>query len=344
MFADEHEKARALFLAAIERFEELGEIAMSARFHLTELEVRAGRYEEAARQSAESLGEAEQRGLDVAMASNLYGSALVDAHRGRHEQARTAAEHAVAIASRSGDWIFESQALAVLGFLELSLERPTEATEILEPLAHRLVDAGLGDPSVWVGALPNAIEALIAIGELERARPLLTTLEAQGAALQGPWTRARAARAAGLLAAAEGREEDAVAGFESALAEAEIPFECGRTLLALGSVQRRARQRRLARETLNQALSIFEELGATLWAEQTSAELPRIGGRTPASDGLTPSERRIAKLVAEGKTNKEVAALLVVTDRTVESALTQIYRKLDVRSRTELSRKLAGQA
>ena len=72
------------------------------------------------------------------------------------------------------------------------------------------------------------------------------------------------------------------------------------------------------------------------------AELARIGGRTPAGDDLTPTERRIAELVAEGKTNREVAAILVVAERTVESALTQIYRKLEVRSRTELARKLAG--
>ena len=85
---------------------------------------------------------------------------------------------------------------------------------------------------------------------------------------------------------------------------------------------------------------MFEELGAPLWAARARAELARIGGRAPAGDALTPTEQRIAQLVAEGKTNKEVAATLVVAERTVESALTQIYRKLDVRSRTELARKL----
>src|SRR5207253_9317007 len=85
------------------------------------------------------------------------------------------------------------------------------------------------------------------------------------------------------------------------------------------------------------------QLGAKLWAEKTWAELGRIGGRAPSTGGLTPTERRIADLVAEGKTNKEVASVLVVADRTVESALTQIYRKLDVRSRTELAHKRSGQ-
>jgi DNA-binding NarL/FixJ family response regulator len=121
-----------------------------------------------------------------------------------------------------------------------------------------------------------------------------------------------------------------------------MPLERGRTLLLLGSLQRRARERRSARDTLERAVSTFDEVGAPLWASKARAELSRIGGRGPAGDELTPSERRIAELVAQGKTNKEVAAILVVADRTVESALTQIYRKLEVRSRTELTRKLTS--
>ena len=109
-----------------------------------------------------------------------------------------------------------------------------------------------------------------------------------------------------------------------------------------GSILRRRRQRRRAREALERALAIFERLGSRVYAEQTRSELGRIGGRAPSGDELTPSERRIAELVAEGKTNKEVAATLVVTERTVESALTHIYRKLEVRSRTELARRLTN--
>jgi DNA-binding NarL/FixJ family response regulator len=122
------------------------------------------------------------------------------------------------------------------------------------------------------------------------------------------------------------------------------PFELARTLLALGTVQRRARRRRDARESLDRAIATFDLLGARVWAERARGELARIGGRAASGDGLTPSERRIAELVAEGMTNKEVAATLVVADRTVESALTQIYRKLDVRSRTELARKMSSPA
>jgi DNA-binding NarL/FixJ family response regulator len=87
---------------------------------------------------------------------------------------------------------------------------------------------------------------------------------------------------------------------------------------------------------------VFEELGTPLWLEKAREELARIGGRAPSRDELTPNELRIARLVGEGKTNKEVAAALFVSDRTVESALTKIYRKLEVRSRTELARKLGA--
>ena len=114
-----------------------------------------------------------------------------------------------------------------------------------------------------------------------------------------------------------------------------------RTLLALGRTQRRAKKRAAARTTLEDALARFETLGAPLWAEQTRAELARIGGRAPSRGDLTEAERRIAELVAEGHTNNEVAAALFLTEHSVETALTRIYRKLDVRSRTELARALS---
>jgi DNA-binding CsgD family transcriptional regulator len=111
-------------------------------------------------------------------------------------------------------------------------------------------------------------------------------------------------------------------------------------LLALGATQRRAKQRAAARATLGEALAAFERLGAPLWAEKARADLGRIGGRAPSRGDLTESERRIAALVAEGHTNREVAAALFVTEHTVEGALTRVYRKLGVRSRGELAGRL----
>jgi DNA-binding CsgD family transcriptional regulator len=129
--------------------------------------------------------------------------------------------------------------------------------------------------------------------------------------------------------------EEAVAKHE----HAGDPFGRARALLALGIVRRRARQKRPAREAIEAALAGFEALGAAGWAERAGGELGRIGGRTRA-EGLTAAERRVASLVAEGRTNREVAAALFLAERTVASHLSRVYTKLDVRSRTELARKL----
>jgi DNA-binding CsgD family transcriptional regulator len=148
----------------------------------------------------------------------------------------------------------------------------------------------------------------------------------------------------GVIRAARGDLDGAVIALERALgchqAAAAWPFDRGLTLLELGRVQRRLRRKRDCRATLERALAAFETLGAPLWAQTVRSELGRIGGRT-AADGLTTSEHRIASLVAEGRSNGEVAAELFVTVRTVETALTRIYRKLDVRSRAELAHKFA---
>ena len=97
--------------------------------------------------------------------------------------------------------------------------------------------------------------------------------------------------------------------------------------------------KRSARDEIDAALEVFEELGATTWVERARAELGRIGGRR-REEGLSPAERRVAALVAEGRTNREVAAALFLTERTVASHLTRVYAKLGVRSRTELARRL----
>jgi DNA-binding CsgD family transcriptional regulator len=193
--------------------------------------------------------------------------------------------------------------------------------------------------------VPDEIEALILLDRLDEAEALLSRLEEQALMLDRPSALATAGRCRALIAEARGRHDDSLALLRSALTEHDrvpMPFERARTLLVLGTAQRRARQRRLARETMNDALAIFDELGAELWANKARSEISRIGGRARSTRELTPTEQRIAELVAAGKTNKEVAAILVVADRTVESALTQIYRKLEVRSRTELARKLTA--
>ena len=183
------------------------------------------------------------------------------------------------------------------------------------------------------------------LGEIPEARRLLVDLQDRARRIDSPWANASAARCEGLILATEGDLDAALAAHAYAVSVCEglpQPFDLARTLLARGIVQRRARRRREARETLQRALGSFDELGARLWAERARGELSRFGGRAPAGGELTPSERRIAAVVAEGKTNKEAAAALFLSVHTVEGALKRIYRKLGVRSRTELSRLLRG--
>jgi DNA-binding CsgD family transcriptional regulator len=346
MCAGRLDEARARMKVSLERAVSLGDegAVSAALLHQAELEFRAGNWVLAARQAAEGYERAEQMGREQDMSALLYACALVDAHLGRVGEARAAAARGIALAESCGDEVFLLQHFAALGFLELSLGDAAAADAVLGPLAARLAASGWREPSIY-GELPNAIEALVELGELDKARRLLGDLQDRVGRIESPWGEASAGRCEGLILAAEGDVEGALAALEGALAVHERlpqPFDLARTLLALGATERRARKRRAARETLDRALAIFDELGAVLWAQKARAELARIGGRAPAGDELTPSERRIAELVAEGRTNREVAAVLVVTERTVESALTQIYRKLAVRSRTELARKLAG--
>jgi DNA-binding CsgD family transcriptional regulator len=348
MFAGLLDEARARMGVSYDRAVSLGdERAVSAALlHLAELEFRAGNWPLAARYVAEGYEHAEQMSREQDMSAHLYASALVDAHLGHVEEARDAAERGMALSESCGDEVFRLQHLAALGFLELSIGDAGAADWILRPLAARLNSLGWREPSIY-GELPNAIEALVELGELAEARRLLTDLQGRVGRIESPWGEASADRCEGLILSAEGDLEAALEAYARALRVHERlpqPFDLGRTLLALGTGERRARRRRAARETLRSALQIFDELGAVLWAERARSELARIGGRAPTRDDLTPSEQRIAELVAEGKTNKEVAAILVLADRTVESALTRIYRKLQVRSRTELARKLAGAA
>ena len=310
--------------------------------YLTELECRAANFQAAAAHASECWARSEQRGERYQGGAALWAKALADAHLGRVEEARAAAELGTALSTEIGEEVYRVLNRFALGFLELSLGDAARADAVLRLLPLRLVDLGWDEPSlfpVW----PNAIEALIGVGEHDLAARYLGLYRERAVRCDCPWALATAARCQGRLLLAEGDTDGALAAFDQALLEhRRTPgaFERCRTLLALGSAQRRARRVKAARETLHAALTGFEELGAPLWAEQTRAELGRIGGRTRSRDELTPAEQRVATLVAEGRTNKEVAAALVVSVHTVEAALTQVYRKLDVRSRTELARRL----
>jgi DNA-binding CsgD family transcriptional regulator len=230
----------------------------------------------------------------------------------------------------------------VLGLVALWSGDPAAALEWLGRADERAATLGWGEPSVrWWTA--DHVELLLERGRIDDAVRLVDAWEADAARVGREWVLAHVTRCRGLVAAARGNVEDALFLLEQAAGEHEVvgdPFGRARSLLLLGTVRRRGRQKRPARDAIEAAFEGFEAIGASGWAGKARAELGRIGGRTRA-EGLTPAERRVASLVAEGRTNREIAAALFLGERTVASHLTRIYAKVGVRSRTELARQLS---
>jgi DNA-binding CsgD family transcriptional regulator len=189
--------------------------------------------------------------------------------------------------------------------------------------------------------LGDLVEAAVLAGDLELAETTLETrLERLAERIPLPWIVEVAGRGRGLVAAARGRFDEALDGFGRSLAAldaSDMPFERGRTLMARGQVQLRAGRRRAARADLEAAEQLFATLGARVWAARAQAELARIGGRRASRWDLTGSERSVADLAASGRSNREIADQLVLSVRTVESHLASAYRKLEVRSRVQLT-------
>ena len=274
-------------------------------------------------------------GRSVAVANR----ALVRAHLGDVEATRRDADEALRTAAASGAVMAQRTIAWTLGLLELSLGDPRAAHGHLDGLVGAARSAGIREPGA-LRFVPDDIEALVATGEVDAAAELLDWYASLAEGAGRVHAIAAADRCRGLLRSAGDDEAGAIEALEasrSRYATVAFPFDAARTGLALGAAQRRAGRRRDARATLEAALAAFEALGADRWAETTRRELAAISGRTSGGNELTVAERRVAELVAEGRTNREVAAALYLTERTVESHLSHVYAKVGVRSRTELA-------
>lgn len=325
---------------ALERGDESSLPLMLA--HLSEIECLLGDWNAAMRWASESVDAAVQTAQAPHRSYALAARALVNAYLGHEDRTRAEAAEALALAQESAEYGSATSREAI-ALLELSREDARAVQATLAPLLARCEGEGIVEPGV-LRFVPDEIEALVLLGERQAAAGLLERFEERARQLGRRGAVAAAARCRGLVAASS-REFDAALSYLGAAldtyAELPLPFERARALLDFGSAQRRARERRAARKTLEEALALFDRLGASLWAERTRRELRRISGRAPSSGELTPAEQRVADLVAAGMTNREVAAALYVTPRTVEGTLSRVYTKLGVRSRTELARRLA---
>ena len=316
-------------------------LATSMLFALSGHCTRAGRFDEALELADRGLAAAEQSRQHLQRGALLYGRALALAHVGREEEAVGAAREGLEISERAGHVWAGAENLWALGLSQLWLGRNEEALESLTRAIEAVRAGGVREIGI-VPAHADAVEAALAVGRPELAEDFQRELEEEG---EAPWLRAAALRSRGLMRAAAGDLEGALQALGRSVSEdRELgePFALARARLALGATLRRAKRKRRAREELETARADFEALRSPRWARRAEEELARVSGRAPAGDELTATERRVADLVAAGRSNKQVAADLFVSVRAVEANLTRIYAKLGLRSRTQLARALGA--
>jgi DNA-binding CsgD family transcriptional regulator len=348
IYVERYDEARAGIERMLLSSRAMGDVW--AEMHMTRnlaiLDLWEGRFPAARAGAARSLAMAEPTGAPTGIAFSLSVLAWLAAVEGRESEAREHAARADDLAQRGVGFLHvQARLQATLGLLELGLGRPLVAIELLSEVAELAERHGVREPSVLPYA-PDLIEAYARAGEHEAAARELAKFAELAGAVDRRWALAAVARLQGLLGLDEDLDEHFGAALKLHEQGAGSPFERGRTELLYGERLRRAKRRVEAREHLRAAIELFDGLGAAPWSEQARRELRASGESIPrrdptAPEKLTPQELQIALLVAEGKTNRDVAAALFLSPKTIEFHLTRVYRKLDLHSRAELARLFA---
>lgn len=341
-YRDDVEEARARLYPfraqLLERGEESDLPLLS--IHLAWMECLAGRLDHADALAREAL-EFATLGDDATMQMHAHSFiAFLAGCRGEEKRCR---EHAAAVAAGPDSCLIQVWQAAGLATLELALDRPADAHAALARLSEFFSTYGRVDPFL-LAFIPDDVEALAALGEVDHAERLtrVYTGSAEAAGRESPLAAADRCTAVLLSARDDLHSARALAERSTAtLGRLAMPLELGRSLLLLGRINRRLKQKAAARDALARAVAVFDEAGAILWAERARTEHDRVGRRVDG-DELTPSEERVAALAASGLTNREVAATAFLSQKTVEANLSRIYRKLGIRSRAELGLRLAA--
>ncbi len=313
-------------------------------FHTVFINIWRGDFAEAALLAEDLAERARQLGGDLPRCVSLTSRAAVAAYLGDVDQARIDAAEALYAGQRSNSNALSEWPVTILGFLEVSLGDYSAALTTLQSEVSRIHAAPDGTEIIAASFMPDAVEAMIQLGRLEDAEPLIDILERNGRRLDRPWMMSAGLRGRATLHAAHGDLTAATATAEEAMIQHErlpMPFERARTQLLLGQLQRRQRRRDAAAATLLEAQRTFQQLGTRLWAQRAGAELTRGTSGRRRAEGLTPSEQRVAELAVSGMTNRDIATTLFISPKTVEVNLSRIYRKLKIRSRVELYKALA---
>ena len=346
LYAGKHAPARRLLERAVAANRGLGAVGdLGYTLHVyAQVDWYDGRLQRAYGRALEAVQIAEELGTPQMLDDCLSRLAIFEAALGRESDSRSHGQRALESALQLGDRKNEVRARSALGMLALVTGDADAAVGQLAPAVAALEGGGVGNANQF-RIHPDLVEAYARLGRPEEAKPIVASLERQARATGISWSLGAAMRCRALVADADAAAE---AGFREALRfhESAGAFERARTELCFGEQLRRRGHRRDSRVRLGAALEVFEALGAAPWAERARTELRASGvtlrRRQPAArEQLTPQELQIARLVAEGKTNRDVAATLFVTPKTVEFHLTRVYRKLEIHSRSELVRRMA---
>jgi DNA-binding CsgD family transcriptional regulator/tetratricopeptide (TPR) repeat protein len=366
VWAEDYRGARQVLEGIVNRAHRtgaLGEISFPLAV-LADAQFRAGAWADAYATANEAVRLGADTGQESALSFGLVQLARIEAARGLEDQCRQHVREALELAEPRGGFAVHFFAAAALGLLELGLGRFAVAGEAMSWLAAVAEAGGLREPAI-VPWLPDAIEAAARARNHTEAARLLSCLDEQAAAAPGRWAAAAAARCRGILAGESAYQE----AFADALGRHGIApsFERARTELCLGERLRRSKRRKEADGWLRAAADTFARLGAAPWADRARAELEAAGARptstaalgasrarmahpgTPDDGGagfahagtlatrLTAQELQIALAIANGATNREAGIALFLSEKTIETHLSSVYRKLGVRRRAELA-------
>jgi DNA-binding CsgD family transcriptional regulator len=311
--------------------------------HLSMVYVWLGRYSVAADVAQDMLTRGRHLGGGFPTVAARTQRAKASSFLGRERAARDDARAAIAGAQQCGAPYLAAAPLMTLGFLDVSLGHYAKALNVLRPLLVGEMTA-VGRGTILAPYVPDAVEAMAALGRLDEATPLVEMLERKGAEFGAPWTAEVGARCRSMLLAAHGELAAAEEMLQGALVTHDglaMPFERARTQLLMGQVLRRQRRKSAAASTLREAYDTFEQLGTPLWAERARVELERTDAPRRKHSELTSSELRVARLATSGLTNKGIASALFISPKTVEHNLGSVYRKLSIRTRAELASRAA---
>ena len=335
-----YDRARELALEvqrdAFERGDE--RVRASVRGLLADIETDAGNLLLAREHAAECAEQGEQQDERTVRMYGLLGGGTVCALLAELDNAEALARagQELALSPVLDPWLAWGD--HALGLVALDRGDPAAALEHFEQGERRNDSAGAMDPVFR--QLPHGIEALVVLGRLDDAAARIAGYEERCSIERHVRVLALVARCSGLVASLRGEHEDAEAAFARSLdlqERAPSPYERGRTLMALAAARRRRRRRGDARRALEEAVVLFERSGAVVWADRARTDIAALGLRRGLAGELTPMEDRVARAAAGGMTNREAAASLFISERTIEFHLANVYRKLDLRSRSELA-------